>query len=150
MPTSSRKSPPAVSPGEPGFSAAGNVFAPGEKRVTSPVQPPPLAFCTSAGPWHLSPEGLLLAPDGQPLQVLEARVTRFLAHLRVRAAGGGRRRSLLFHALNTPEPGFRRLRARLRWALPGNLPPALLSQPLTHGASGEDHGGLGLANSRDR
>lgn len=90
--------------------------------------------------------------------MLEARVTRWLARLRVRAAAGGRSRSLLFHPLNTPEPGFRRLRARLRWGrlasgdapVSGNLPTKRVSQPQTHGASGEPHGGLGFADTHDR
>lgn len=123
----------------------------------SPLLPPVVVFGPAARPWRLSPEGVLVSPEGQELLLREARVTRFLAHLQVQATGGGRRHSVLFHALNTPEPGFRQLRARLRWTLPGaavssrgNLPALPLSQPLTHGASGEDHGGLGLANSRDR
>jgi hypothetical protein len=123
----------------------------------SPLLPPAVVFGPASRPWRLSPQGVLVSPEGQELFLREARVTRFLAHLQVRAPGGERRYSLLFHALNTPEPGFRQLRARLRWASPGaavssrgNLPALSLSQPLTHGASGEDHGGLGLANSRDR
>ncbi len=136
MPTSSSKSPPDV----------------------SSSLPPAVVFGTPARPWCLSGQGVLVTPEGQELQLLEARVTRWLARLRVRAAAGGRSRSLLFHPLNTPEPGFRRLRARLRWGslasgdspADGNLPAEVVSQPLTHGASGEPHGGLGFADTHDR
>ena len=124
----------------------------------SPLLPPAVVFGTPARPWCLSPQGILVSPEGQELLLLEARVTRWLARLRVRAAAGGRSRSLLFHPLNTPEPGFRRLRARLRWGslasgdspADGNLPAEVVSQPLTHGASGEPHGGLGFADTHDR
>ncbi len=90
--------------------------------------------------------------------MLETRVTRWLVRLRVRADEGGRSRSLLFHPLNTPEPGFRWLRARLRWGrlasgdapVSGNLPAEPVSQPKTYGASGEPHGGSGFADTHDR
>jgi hypothetical protein len=124
------------------------------------LQPPALVFGRPGKAWHLSPEGVLAGPEGQQYGLLSARVVAWLVHVRVCPVAGGRSRSLLFHALNTPEPGFRRLRARLRWAPlsllgqprpeRGNLPANSVSQPLTHGASGEDHGGLGLANSHDR
>lgn len=138
MPTSSSSSPPPA----------------------SPLQPPAVVFGRPGRVWHLSSEGVLAAPEGQHYGLLSARVVAGLVHVRVRPVAGGRSHSLLFHALTTPEPGFRRLRARLRWAplspvvqprpKRGNLPATAVSQPLTHGASGEDHGGLGLANSHDR
>ena len=131
--------------------------SPSTGLVVSPLLPPAVLFGTPDRPWYLSAQGVLVTPAGEELLLLEARVTRFLAHLRVRAAGGGRSRSLLFHALNTPESGFRRLRARLRWAVPatpvspaGNFPGTPVSHPKTRGASGEDHGGFGLANTHDR
>ena len=150
MPTSSSKLPPAAS--------SVTVFSSSSGLGISPLLPPAVVFGTPTRSWCLSPQGILVTPEGQELQLLEARVTRWLARLRVRAAAGGRSRSLLFHPLNTSEPGFRRLRARLRWGrltsgnspADGNLPAEAVSQPVTHGASGEPHGGLGFADTHDR
>jgi hypothetical protein len=150
LPTSSSKLPPAAS----FFIGLGLSSGQG----ISPLLPPAVVFGTPARAWCLSTQGILVTPDGQELQLLEARVSCWLVRLRIRAAAGGRTRSLLFHPLNTPEPGFRRLRARLRWGSlasgdsrgDGNLPAEAVSQPLTHGASGEPHGGLGFANPHDR
>lgn len=144
--------PPAAS------SVTGLGLSPSSGLGISPLLPPAVVFGTPARSWCLSPQGILVTPEGQELRLLEARVTRWLARLRVRAAAGGRSRSLLFHPLNTPEPGFRRLRARLRWGrltsgnspADGNLPAEPVSQPVTHGASGEPHGGLGFADTHDR
>jgi len=109
-------------------------------------------------PWRLSSADVLVGSDLQHFAVLSARVTHLLVQVRVRPLAGGRSRSLLFHSWNTPEPGFRRLRTRLRWGrlgsgdspVRGNLPAEPVSQSLTHGASGEPHGGLGIADTRDR
>jgi len=120
-----------------------------------PSRSPALGFAAPGGVWHLDGNGGLTTPQGTRWQVTDARVLSWVARVRVRPVSGGWSRSLLFHPLNTPAPGFRRLKARLRWSAPvadggGNFAGEAGSIPLTHGASGGVDGGTGLANPHDR
>ena len=89
---------------------------------------PPVSWRNHRGRWALQDTGQVLDPEGTYWQVAQARVTAHCVLLRLRAVGHPRpltfSRSLVLWAGCVPAPVLRRLKVRLRFALPGTSLPA--------------------------